>query len=30
MALRDLLDKIWMASPAEVLSTTTELVLEQY
>jgi len=30
MALRQLLDKIWMAAPAEIASTTTELVLEQY
>ena len=30
MALRELLDKIWMAAPVEIASTTTELVLEQY
>ena len=30
MALRALLDRIWMAAPAEIASTTTELVLEQY
>lgn len=30
MALRQLLDRIWMAAPAEIASTTTELVLEQY
>ena len=30
MALRSLLDKMWMAAPNEIGSTTTELVLEQY
>jgi len=30
MSLRELLDRIWMAAPAEIASTTTELVLEQY
>jgi len=30
MALRTLLDKMWMAAPNEIASTTTELVLEQY
>jgi hypothetical protein len=25
-----LLDKMWMAAPDEIASTTTELVLEQY
>jgi DNA-binding Lrp family transcriptional regulator len=30
MALRKLLDEIWMVAPAEIASTTTELVLEQY
>ncbi|MBK71153.1 MAG: hypothetical protein CMB43_01795 [Euryarchaeota archaeon] len=30
MALRALLDKMWMAAPNEIGSTTTELVLEQY
>jgi DNA-binding Lrp family transcriptional regulator len=30
MSLRALLDRIWMAAPAEIASTTTELVLEQY
>ena len=30
MALRQLLDRIWMAAPVEIASTTTELVLEQY
>ena len=29
-ALRALLDKMWMAAPNEIASTTTELVLEQY
>ena len=30
MALRALLDKMWLAAPEEISSTTTELVLEQY
>ena len=30
MSLRALLDRIWMTAPAEIASTTTELVLEQY
>ena len=30
MALRTLLDRMWMAAPTEIASTTTELVLEQY
>ncbi|HIA39461.1 MAG TPA: Lrp/AsnC family transcriptional regulator [Candidatus Poseidoniales archaeon] len=30
ISLRTLLDRIWMAAPAEIASTTTELVLEQY
>lgn len=30
MALRQLLDRMWMAAPSEIASTTTELVLEQY
>ena len=30
MSLRTLLDKMWLASPNEIASTTTELVLEQY
>ena len=30
VALRSLLDKMWMASDNEIASTTTELVLEQY
>ena len=30
MALRTLLDKMWLAAPNEIASTTTELVLEQY
>ena len=30
MSLRALLDKMWMAAPADIASTTTELVLEQY
>ena len=30
MSLRRLLDKIWLAAPSEIASTTTELVLEQY
>jgi hypothetical protein len=30
MALRKLLDKMWLAAPNEIASTTTELVLEQY
>lgn len=30
VALRQLLDKMWLAAPNEIASTTTELVLEQY
>ena len=30
MALRQLLDRIWLTAPSEIASTTTELVLEQY
>ena len=30
MALRKLLDKMWLAAPNEIASTTTELVMEQY
>ena len=30
MSLRKLLDRIWLAAPSEIASTTTELVLEQY
>jgi len=30
MALRTLLDRMWLAAPSEIASTTTELVLEQY
>ena len=30
MSLRTLLDKMWLAAPNEIASTTTELVLEQY
>ena len=30
MSLRALLDKMWLAAPADIVSTTTELVLEQY
>ena len=30
MALRTLLDRMWMTAPSEIASTTTELVLEQY
>ena len=30
MALRALLDKMWLAAPNDIASTTTELVLEQY
>ena len=30
MALRTLLDKMWLTAPNEIASTTTELVLEQY
>ena len=29
-SLRELLDRMWLAAPAEIASTTTELVLEQY
>jgi DNA-binding Lrp family transcriptional regulator len=30
VSLRELLDRMWLAAPAEIASTTTELVLEQY
>ena len=30
VALRDLLDEMWLAAPGEIGSTQTELVLEQY
>ena len=30
VALRDMLDKMWLAAPGEIDSTQTELVLEQY
>ena len=30
MSLRALLDKMWLAAPTDIVSTTTELVLEQY
>ncbi len=30
VALRDLLDRMWLAAPGEITSTQTELVLEQY
>jgi hypothetical protein len=30
MSLRALLDRMWLAAPEEIASTTTELVLEQY
>ena len=30
VALRSLLDKMWLAAPGEISSTQTELVLEQY
>ena len=30
VALRDLLDKMWLAAPGDISSTQTELVLEQY
>ena len=30
IALRTLLDKMWLAAPGEITSTQTELVLEQY
>mgnify|MGYP001251852312 CR=1 FL=1 len=30
VGLRELLDRMWLAAPAEIASTTTELVLEQY
>ncbi|MDP6870475.1 MAG: Lrp/AsnC family transcriptional regulator [Candidatus Poseidoniaceae archaeon] len=30
MALRALLDRMWLAAPTDIASTTTELVLEQY
>ena len=29
-ALRALLDRMWMAAPTEIASTTTSFVLEQY
>ena len=30
VALRSLLDEMWLAAPGEISSTQTELVLEQY
>ncbi len=30
VALRDLLDKMWLTAPGDITSTQTELVLEQY
>ena len=30
VGLRELLDRMWLTAPAEIASTTTELVLEQY
>ena len=30
VALRNLLDEMWLAAPGEISSTQTELVLEQY
>ena len=30
VALRDLLDRIWLTAPGDITSTQTELVLEQY
>jgi len=30
VSLRELLDRMWLTAPAEIASTTTELVLEQY
>jgi DNA-binding Lrp family transcriptional regulator len=30
VALRDLLDKMWLTAPGDISSTQTELVLEQY
>ncbi len=30
VALRDLLDKMWLVAPGDISSTQTELVLEQY
>lgn len=30
MALRALLDKMWLTAETDIVSTTTELVLEQY
>jgi hypothetical protein len=30
VALRNLLDEMWLAAPGEIGSTQTELVLEQY
>ncbi|MDA0715247.1 MAG: Lrp/AsnC family transcriptional regulator [archaeon] len=30
MSLRALLDKMWLTAPTDIVSTTTELVLEQY
>ena len=30
VGLREMLDKMWLTAPAEISSTQTELVLEQY
>ena len=30
VALRDMLDRMWLAAPGDISSTQTELVLEQY
>ena len=30
VALRDLLDRVWLTAPGDITSTQTELVLEQY
>ena len=30
VALRNMLDKMWLAAPGDIDSTQTELVLEQY
>jgi DNA-binding Lrp family transcriptional regulator len=30
VALRDMLDKMWLVAPGDISSTQTELVLEQY
>tara|TARA_B100000029_G_scaffold45448_2_gene41956 strand:- start:8 stop:310 length:303 start_codon:yes stop_codon:yes gene_type:complete len=30
VALRDLLDRMWLTAPGDITSTQTELVLEQY